>query len=77
MEARKANKVYHIEKLQADEYAAAGYDIFDGKKLVKPAANKTVPYSEYMKVVEELESLKKAKAATSKAEAKTETEKAE
>lgn len=58
MEARKLNKVYDIDKSQADAYAAQGYDIYDGKKLVKHGAGKTVPLAEYEKVKAELERLK-------------------
>ena len=68
MEARKANKVYRIDDRQADEYAAAGYDVYDGGKLVKHAKGKTVPIAEYEKVVAELERLKKAKAPAKRAE---------
>ena len=62
MEARKLNKVYQIDRQQADAYAAQGYDIYDGSKLVKHAKGKSVPIAEYEKVVAELEKLKKAKA---------------
>lgn len=68
MEARKANKVYQIDKLQVDEYAAAGYDIYDGKKLVKHAVGKSVPIAEYEKVKAELEALKAEKAPKNKDE---------
>lgn len=62
MEARKLNKVYQIEKAQADVYAAQGYDVYDGSKLVKRGAGKTVPMAEYEKVKAELDKLKRAKA---------------
>lgn len=66
-EARKANKVYEIDKPQIDEYAASGYDIFDAKgKLVKHAAGKTVPYAKYEELLEENKKLK-AKIEKSKA----------
>lgn len=58
-EARKANKVYEIEKQEVDQYAASGYDIFDAKgKLYKHAAGKTVPYAEYEKLLAEVKKLK-------------------
>lgn len=62
MEARKANKVYQIDKLQADAYAAQGYDIYDGAKLVKHAAGKTVPIAEYERLQAELASAKRSRA---------------
>ena len=61
MEARKANKVYQITEHEADTYAAQGFDIYEGKELVKHAVGKSVPIAEYEKVVAELEALKKSK----------------
>lgn len=66
MEARKGNKVYSIDKREADAFAANGYDIYEGGKLVKHAVGKTVPIEEYERVAAELEALKKPKARTSK-----------
>ena len=63
MEARKANKVYQIDKAQADEYAAAGYDIYEGGKLKHHAVGKTVPIADYEALKAELEALKKSKKA--------------
>lgn len=66
MEARKGNKVYSIDKREADAFAANGYDIYEGGKLVKHAVGKTVPIEEHERVVAELEALKKPKARTAK-----------
>ena len=67
MQAVKGNKVYDIEKAEADQYAAEGYDIWDGTKLVKHALNKTVPYSKYEKALADIDKLKKQLAAAKKA----------
>ena len=69
MEARKLNKVYQIDKSQADVYAAQGYDVYEGEKLVKSGAGKTVPFSEYEKAKAEL---KKVKAELERLKAKKE-----
>lgn len=66
MEARKGNKLYQIDKTQADAYAAQGYDIFDGKKLVKHGAGKSVSIEAYEKVLAENEELKAKLAAKDK-----------
>ena len=47
MQARKGAKVYQVDELTAEQYAARGFDIYDGKKLVKHAKGKTVPYEKY------------------------------
>ena len=69
MEARKLNKVYQIDKSQADVYVAQGYDLYEGEKLVKRGAGRPVPLSELEKVTAEL---KKAKAELEKLKAKKE-----
>ncbi len=58
MEARKDNKVYQVDKTEADAYAAAGYDIYDKGKLVKHAAGKTVPIAQYEALEAEVKKLK-------------------
>lgn len=58
-EAIKGNKVYTIDKVQAAEYAAMGYDVYEGAKLIKHALNKTVPYAQYEKALAEIDRLKK------------------
>lgn len=66
LQARKSNKVYTVDEKQADAYAAAGYDIYDGNKLVKHAVGKTVPIAEHEKAlvrIAELEKQLKAKKA--------------
>ena len=59
MQARKGNKVYQIDETQAKQYANQGFDIYEGKKLVKHATGKSVPIEEYERVCAELEALKK------------------
>lgn len=60
MQAVKENRVYTITESDKDSFQKQGYDILDDKgNVVAYGAGKTVPYGEYMKVVEELEALKK------------------
>ena len=60
MTAEKDNKVYMINKEQAAAYQTAGFDIRDDDgKLVGYGADKTVPYGDYAKLLEENEKLKK------------------
>lgn len=67
MEARKENKVYQIDPREADYYAAQGYDLYDGLKLVKHAANKSVPIEIYEQALAEIERLEKDLAKAKKA----------
>lgn len=57
--AVKGNKVYDIEKEQAEAYSAQGFDIWDGGKLVKRSPLKTVTYSKYDEALAEIDRLKK------------------
>lgn len=59
MVAVMANKVYDIQPEQAEQYAAAGYDIYEGGKLVRHALNKTVPIAKYEEALAEVDRLKK------------------
>ena len=72
LQARKGNKVYTIDERETDGYAAQGYDIYEGDKLVKHAIGKTVPIDEYEKDKAELEALKAAKPAAKKTPKKVE-----
>lgn len=68
MYAHKANKFYQVNETTKDSYLAQGYDICDDKgNVIERSPKSTVPYSEYEKVLKELEKLKKSKA---KSEAK-------
>ncbi len=62
MTAEKDNKVYTIDESTKDRYAAEGYDIRDDNgKVIAYGKGKTVPYEEYQRVLQELESLKAEK----------------
>lgn len=62
MTASKGNKVYTIDKVSQAQYQNDGYDIYDDSgALVAYAKGKTVSYKDYVKVVTELEDLKKGK----------------
>ena len=67
MIAVQGNKEYTIQPEQADQYAAAGYDVYEGSKLVKHALNKTVPYAQYEKALADVERLKRELANAKKA----------
>ncbi|MDO5293317.1 MAG: hypothetical protein Q4F05_11260 [bacterium] len=63
MKAIKQNKEYTITELEKQRYIDEGYDIVgDDGKLVAYGKGKTVPYEDYMVVVNELEALKASKA---------------
>lgn len=67
MFAKRDNKVYQVDNVTMKEYLAKGYDICDDKgNVIKHSPKASVPYAEYEKVVNELESLKKAKAGKGK-----------
>lgn len=74
MKAKKLNKVYDIDNASKASYLKQGYDIYnDNGECIEHSPLSVVPYSEYDKVVKELEALKKAaaeKVATEKAAAK-------
>ena len=60
MKAVKENKVYKIGEQQKGSYLAQGFDITDDKgKIIERSPKSTVPYVEYKKVLDELETLKK------------------
>ena len=62
MYAQKANKVYQVNEVTKDTYLAQGYDIYDDKgNVMERSPKSSVPYSEYEKVLNELEKLKKSK----------------
>lgn len=61
LRVKKGNKVYQISEADEKSYLAQGYDTIDEKgNITKHAANSTVPYSVYAKVVKELDELKAA-----------------
>jgi hypothetical protein len=59
MIAKKGNRQYQIAPSQVDSYLKQGFDILsnDGK-LVKYGMGKTISYSEYQRVLDELNKLK-------------------
>lgn len=60
MKARKENKVYSIEEPQKQRYLETGFDIFsDDGKLLEHSPLKKIQYSEFAKLEEENEALKK------------------
>lgn len=62
MTAEKGNKVYAIDGSMKAQYQNEGFDIKDDAgKVIAYGKGKTVAYEEYVKVVTELEALKKAK----------------
>lgn len=59
MKAIKANKEYMVTETNKQYYLNEGYDIIDEKgKIIEYSPKKTIKYSEYDKVVKELETLK-------------------
>lgn len=59
MKAIKANKEYRITEANKQAYLNDGYDIIDDEgKIIEYSPKKTIKYSEYQKVVKELEELK-------------------
>lgn len=62
MTAEKGNKVYAIDESMKAQYQNDGFDIKDETgKVIAYGKGKTVAYEEYVKVVAELEALKKDK----------------
>ena len=47
MKAKKDNKVYTVDESNKAAYLAAGFDIYDGGKLVERSASSTVSHKEY------------------------------
>ena len=69
MKAKKLNKVYDIDNASKASYLKQGYDIYnDNGECIEHSPLSVVPYSEYDKVVKELEALKKAAAEKAVAE---------
>ena len=67
MKAVKNNREYTITEAEKDFYQKQGFDIIgDDGKVVQYGAGKTVPYDQYKKVVDELESLKAKKKSSKK-----------
>lgn len=59
MKAVKENKVYSITEEMKATYLAQGYDITDDAgKIIERSPVSKVPYSEYEKVLKELEKTK-------------------
>lgn len=59
MKAVKANKEYSITEAEKKGYIDQGFDIInDDGTILAYGRGKTVPYDEYMKVVNELEEVK-------------------
>ncbi|MEE0264774.1 MAG: hypothetical protein UD936_04020 [Acutalibacteraceae bacterium] len=59
MQAVKNNKVYTVDEASKKAYLAQGYEIQDDKgKVLETPADKTVPYADYKKAVDEISKLK-------------------
>lgn len=59
MLAVKENKVYKITETEKERYLSQGFNITDDKgNVIEHSPLSKVPYSEYAKVVKELEALK-------------------
>jgi cell division protein FtsB len=59
MKAVKGNKVYTVDEANKKAYLAQGYEIQDDKgKVLETPADKTVPYAEYKKLLDENAELK-------------------
>lgn len=60
MKAVKGNKEYMIDESQQKGYQDSGFDILDDDgKTIAYGRGKTVPFSDYVKAVEEIERLHK------------------
>lgn len=53
MKAVKGNKVYTIDESQKKAYQDAGFDIMDNGKVIAYGRGKTVPYGDYVALMEE------------------------
>lgn len=59
MQAVKGNKVYRVDEASKKAYLAQGYEIQDDKgNALESPANKTVPYADYQKLLDENKKLK-------------------
>lgn len=59
MQAVKGNKVYRVDEANKKAYLAQGYEIQDDKgNTLESPANKTVPYADYQKLLDENKKLK-------------------
>ena len=59
MRAVKGNKVYQIDETSKKAYLAQGYEIQDDKgNVLEVPADKSVPYADYQRVLEENKKLK-------------------
>ena len=62
MKAVKANKEYSITEREKDRYQKDGFDILDDSgNVIAYGKGKTVPYEQYIAVVNELNALKAKK----------------
>ena len=70
MKAVKANKEYIITEQEKARYQKDGFDIIDDNgSVIAYGKGKTVPYEQYIAVLNELNALKSAKKTRGKAEA--------
>lgn len=59
MQAVKGNKVYKVDEASKKAYLAQGYEIQDDNgNVLEVPADKSVPYADYQRVVEENKKLK-------------------
>lgn len=59
MQAVKGNKVYKVNETNKKAYLAQGYEIQDDNgKVLETPADKSVPYADYQRVLEENKKLK-------------------
>ena len=59
MQAVKGNKVYKVDETNKKAYLAQGYEIQDDKgNVLEVPADKSVPYADYQRVLEENKKLK-------------------
>lgn len=59
MKAIKDNKVYTVDEVSKKDYLAQGFDIIDDNgNIIERNPSAAVPYSEYAKLLAEVERLK-------------------
>lgn len=59
MQAVKGNKVYKVNETSKKAYLAQGYEIQDDKgNVLEVPADKSVPYADYQRMLEENKKLK-------------------
>lgn len=63
MKAKKDNKVYTVDETNKAAYLAAGFDIYDGGKLIERSASSTVSHKEYDNLLAKYNELAAEKAA--------------